>query len=115
METGEAALELGYEGDDGGVLGVEEEDLLGGDYGLDVLEVDDDGALAAEDGGRVGEERVEDAQIAGGKASAAHDRLLPFFHHLGLTGGVYQQPGPDPYSLLSEPWGWCWGWGWCWC
>lgn len=111
METGEAALELVDEGDDGGIPGVEEEDLLGGDDGLDVLEVDDDGALAAEDGGGVGEERVEDAQIAGWKASAAHDRVLPCFHHLGLTGGVDQEPGPDPDGLLSEPWCWYWCWG----
>lgn len=109
MEAGEAALELVDEGDDGGILGVEEEDLLGGDDGLDVLEVDDDGALAAEDGGGVGKERVEDPQIAGGKASPAHDRVLPCFHHLGLTGGVDHEPGPDPYGLLSEPRGWCWG------
>lgn len=103
MEAGDAALELVDEGGDRRVLGVEEEDLLRGDDGLDVLEVDDDGALAAEHDGGVGEEGVEDAEVARGEAGAAHDRVLPCLHELGLAGGVDQKPWPDPCGLLSEP------------
>jgi len=59
------------EGSQERVAGVQDERLSGRDDGLDVLEVDDDGALANQDGGGGGEVRVEHAEVARG-----HPRLL---------------------------------------
>ena len=63
---------------------------MGGDDGLDVLQVDDDGPLTAKKGGRVGEERVQYAEVTGGKAGAPHDGVLPGLHHLRLSFPVEQ-------------------------
>ena len=53
MVAEDPGLELLKEGGDGGVARVEEEDLVGGDDGLDVLQVDDDGPLTTQKGRRV--------------------------------------------------------------
>ena len=100
MVAEDPGVELFDERGDGGVAGVEEEDLVGGDDGFDVLQVDDDGPLTAQHGGWVGEERIEDAEVAGGEAGASHDGVLPGLHHLLLPGGVQEQPCPHPRPLL---------------
>ena len=48
MVANDPCLELMKEGGDRGVARVEEEELLGGDDGLDVLQVDNDGPLMAQ-------------------------------------------------------------------
>ena len=50
------------------VDGVEEEHLVGGDDAADLLDVDDDGALPAEDRRRVDKERVKEVEVMGGSS-----------------------------------------------
>lgn len=79
---------------------VEQEDLLGSDDCLDMLEVDDDGPLSSKHGGRVREERVKDPKVAGGQAGAPHDGVLPGLDHLSVPRRVHEKPRPDPRCLL---------------
>lgn len=76
---------------------------MGGDDGLDVLEVDDDGPLPAEHGGGAGELGVEDAEIAAGEPRPAHDVVLPGLHHPGHPRRVHRKPCPRPRPLLPRP------------
>jgi hypothetical protein len=85
--VGEAGAELLHEGDHERVASVQEEELLGSDDHFDVVQVDDDGALAAQDDGRVGQHRVQQAQVAGWKVRSPHDHMLP---HLQIL--VMPQP-----------------------
>lgn len=100
--TRDPPLQLLHEGVDRRVPGIQQEHLLGGDYGLNVLQIDDYGPLTTQDRGRIGEERVEYPEVTGRQTGAAHDRVLSRLHHLGLPGGVQQEPGPDAGALLPE-------------
>lgn len=73
----EAGAEVEEEGLEARVVWVADEHLGGGDDGLDVLEVDDEGAVAAEDGGRVGEERVQHAEVPRRQPRHLHDPVPP--------------------------------------
>nr|GLL47269.1 hypothetical protein D0Y65_015309 [Ipomoea trifida] len=50
MVAQDSALKLFNERGNGGIFGVKEKDLLGGDDGLDVFQVDDDGSFTAQNG-----------------------------------------------------------------
>lgn len=96
----DTTLKLLNEGHHGRISRVEQQNLLGRDYGLDVLEVDHDGPFPAQHGGRVREERVEDPEVAGRETSPPHDRVLSGLHYLGLAGGVEEEPGTHSGGLL---------------
>lgn len=81
-------VKLINKGNDGRILGIEQENLLSSNDGLDMLEVDDNGPLTAENGGGIGEERVENPEIAGRQPGPPHDGVLPDLHDLGLARGV---------------------------
>ena len=82
------------EGSQERVAGVQDERLGGRDDGLDVLEVDDDGALADQDGGGGGEVRVEHAEVARGHPRHLHDPVLPQLRLAGLPRRRHHQPLP---------------------
>ena len=85
----EAALELGGVLEDVAIEGVEQEHLVCGDDVADLLEVDDDGALAAQDRGRVHEERVEQAEVPGRELAAPHHGGLVDLQRLhGVCGSL---------------------------
>lgn len=92
-------MEIADEGGDEGVPGVGDEDLGGGDDGLDVLEVDDDRPLPPEDRGGVGEEGVENPKIPRGEPRAAHDRVLPHLLEPRSAGVGDDEPLPAPAAL----------------
>lgn len=80
-----------------GVLLAQDERLVGGDDAADPLEVADDGALAAEDGGRVDEERVEEAEVARGQVQSPHQRRLGDLDRLrGARRRVHAHPRAPP-------------------
>lgn len=95
-------LELINEGDNRGVPGVEQQDLLRGDYSFYVLQIDDDRPLSAQHGGRVRQEGIQDSEIPGRKPRPPHDRVLPRLHDLCLPGEVQEQPWPYPGGLLPQ-------------
>jgi hypothetical protein len=64
------------------------------------LEIEDDGALTPEDGGRVGEQGVEDAEVAGVDVDAVHDGVLVGVQHPLLPGRVEKDPAPRRAPLL---------------
>lgn len=96
-------LKLIDEGNHRRVLGIEQENLLGSNDCLYMLKIDNNGALTAEDGGRVRQQRVENPEIAGRQPGPPHDGVLPDLHHLGMAGGVQKQPRPHSDRLLPEP------------
>jgi len=99
----EAALELGGVLEDVAVEGVEQEHLVGGDDAADLLEVDDDGALAAQDRGRVHEERVEQAEVPGRELAAPHHGGLVDLQRLhGRRGGLDADPAARAAAALLQ-------------
>lgn len=92
----EAALEFLNEGGNGGVAVVEEKHLVGGDDGLDVLQVDDDGPLPPQHRRRVRQLRVQDTQVPRRQPRPPHHRVPPGLHHPRLPGSVHRKPRPDP-------------------
>lgn len=64
IRTEDSGLQILNERGNYGVFPVGHEHLGGSYDGLNVLQIDDDGAFSAKDGGRVGEEGIEDPQIA---------------------------------------------------
>lgn len=103
MVAREAALKLLDEGGDGGVTGVEEEDLVGGDDGLDVLQVYHDRPLTPQHRRRVRQQWVQYPEITRRQSRPPHDRVLSGLHHLGLPRRVQQQPWPYTRRLLPNP------------
>lgn len=81
---------------------VEQQDLISGDDASDLLEIDDDGLLSAEDGGGIDEEGVKKAEIAGGEIAAAHHGELIDLDDLGVAGGVDADPGAEALAALLE-------------
>jgi len=99
----EAALELGGVLEDVAVEGVEQEHLVCGDDAADLLEVDDDGALAAQDRGRVHEERVEQAEVPRGEVAAPHHGGLVDLQRLhGGRGGFDAVPAARAAAVFLE-------------
>lgn len=95
-------MEALQKGDEERVAGVQDERLGGRDDDLDVLEVDDDGAFAAQDGGGGVEVRVEHAEVARGQARHLHDPVLPQLRHERLPRGrgLHHQPLPGRRRAL---------------
>jgi hypothetical protein len=87
-------VQVEEEGADERVARVRDERLVGGDDDLDVLEVDDDGAVAAQDGGGVREERVEHAEVPRGQPRHRHDLVLPELGRVRLPRRRHHQPLP---------------------
>lgn len=102
VETQEPSLKLFNKGSNRGIFGIEQENLLACDYGLYVLQIYHYCSLSTQHRRRVREKRVEDAKVSGGQTSPPHDRVLASFHHLGLAGGVQEEPRSDPSALLSD-------------
>lgn len=98
----EAALELVNKRGDGGLAGVEEEHLLSGDDGLDVLQIYHHRPLPSQHRRRVRQLRSQYPQVPHRKLRPAHDRVLPGLHHLRPPRRVQHQPGPDATSLLPQ-------------
>lgn len=105
----EAALQLGGAAADPRVLRAEaavaqeDERLVGGDDAAQVLEVADDGAVAGEDGGGVGEEGVEHPQVPPWQVEAPHERRLGELHLLGAARRrVHVKPPPGPAVVLVQ-------------
>jgi len=99
----EAALELGGVLEDVAIEGVEQEHLVCGDDAADLLEVDDDGALAAQDRGWVHEERVEQAEVPGRELAAPHHGGLVDLQRLhGGRGGLDADPAARAVAALLQ-------------
>ena len=73
---GEARMEVADERRGGGGPGPGDEHLGRGDDGADPLQVDDDGAVPAHDAGRVGQRRVQRAEVARGEPRPPHQLEL---------------------------------------
>ena len=70
---------------------------------MDLLEVDDDGALAAQDHGRVHEERVEQAEVPRGEVAAPHHGGLVDLQRLhGGRGGLDADPAARAAAALLQ-------------
>lgn len=95
-------LKLFDKGNHSGILRIEQENLLGSNDCLNMLEIDNNGALTAEDCGRVRKQRVEDPEIAGRQPGSPHDGVLTDLHLLGPAGGVEEEPRPHSHRLLAE-------------
>ncbi|GER33751.1 lactose phosphotransferase system repressor [Striga asiatica] len=78
---------------------IEQENLLRRDNRLYVLQIDNNGPLAAEHGGR----RVEYAEISGREPRPPHDCVFSDLHDLRLARRVQLQPSPNTHRLLPEP------------
>lgn len=89
------------EGRDRKVSGVDQQDLLGGDDSLDVLQVYHNGPLSPQHRGRAQENRVEDPEVPGGQTRSPHDGVLSCLHNLRVATGVNQQPGTDTRRRLG--------------
>jgi len=99
----QASLELGGVLEDVAVEGVEQEHLVGGDDAPDLLEVDDDGALAPQDRGGVDEERVEQAEVPRGELAAPHHGGLVDLQRLhGGRGGLDADPAARAAAALLQ-------------
>lgn len=99
----QAALQLGGVLEDVAVEGIEKEHLVGSDHASDLLEVDDDGALAAQDRGGVDEERVEQAEVPRGElASPHHGGLVDLERLHGCRGGLDADPATRAAAALLE-------------
>ena len=99
----QASLELGGVLENVAVEGVEQEDLVGGDDAPDLLEVDDDGALAPQDSGWVDEEGVEQAEVPRGELAAAHHGGLVDLQRLhGGRGGLDADPAARAAAALLQ-------------
>lgn len=70
------------------------------------LQIEDDGLLTSEDGGRVRQEGVEDAEVAGVDLDAVHDGVLVHVENSVFPRGVHQNPAPRTphrsYLLLGR-------------
>lgn len=95
-------LKLINKGNHRRILGIEQENLLRRNDRLNMLQIDHNRPLTAEDGGGVGEERVEDPEIAGRQPGPPHDGVLPDLHRVGVPRGVEEQPRPHSHGLLPE-------------
>lgn len=69
-------LEIADEAREGVILGVWKQHLDRCDHDLDTLQVDDDGALVAQDRRRVREQWAENPEITHGKPCLCHHHLL---------------------------------------
>lgn len=67
-----------------------------------MFEVDDDGLLAAEDGGRVDEDRVEEAEVAGWEVTAPHHGEIVQLDLLAVSPAVDAGPGAEARATLLE-------------
>lgn len=75
--VGEAILEVLHEGHHEWVIGIQKENLLGGNDRFDVIQVHNNGVLATKDCGRVRQQRVQEAEVAGWKVCSPHDDMFP--------------------------------------
>lgn len=94
------ALELINEGFHSGIFGIEKKDLISSDNGLNMLKIDDNSMVPAENGGGVGEQRVKDAEVSRRQTSAVHDGVFSSLEELSLAGGVDGHPCPDSEASL---------------
>ena len=77
LGVGKARPEVLHQGDHEWIIGVQEEHLLSSDDRFDVLQVHNNGVLATKDCGRVGQQRVQESEVAGWEVRSLHDHLFP--------------------------------------
>jgi len=72
-----ATLQIDDEWSNGGVAGIEQQNLVSCNYGFNVLQIDHNRSVSAKNGGGIREQRVQYAKVSSWKASAVHDVVFP--------------------------------------